>query len=167
MESLSTLINQDNNLVDSVKLPDQPERLEWLPPGWLMETKIRYKGESIGHKDKYYIDPETGRRFRSKREVQEYVKNGGAQGTEGRPYKRLKTNKKDTAKTMPSKSSEAIPPINFDDDEPPEKVRWVLGNSTGDLWIPFIGEQRVPENIRLQWATMYNPLFSKSGDSKS
>ncbi|KAF5180719.1 hypothetical protein FRX31_029694, partial [Thalictrum thalictroides] len=104
----------------------------------------------------YYIDPETGRRFWSKREVREYVKNGGAQGTEGRPYKRLKTNKKDTAKTMPSKSSEAIPPINFDDDEPLLEIYGYL-----------IVEQRVPENIRLQWAAMYNPLFSKSGGSKS
>ncbi|KAF5192646.1 hypothetical protein FRX31_017767, partial [Thalictrum thalictroides] len=47
-----TQLNQDNNLVDSAKLPDQPERPESLPPGWLMETKIRDKGKSIGHKDK-------------------------------------------------------------------------------------------------------------------
>ncbi|KAF5188275.1 hypothetical protein FRX31_022137, partial [Thalictrum thalictroides] len=99
----------------------------------------------------YYREPIKGRKFRSKREVLEFVHNGGAHG---RSPKRLK-NKEDSPNTLPSKSSQARP-INFDSDE--QKVRWVRGNSTGNSWMPFIGDEMVPEHIRLQWATMYNPL---------
>ena len=35
-----------------------------LPPGWVVEHKVRQAGESAGKSDKYYVSP-AGRRFRS------------------------------------------------------------------------------------------------------
>ncbi|KAJ7521345.1 hypothetical protein O6H91_19G049000 [Diphasiastrum complanatum] len=49
---------------------------DWLPDGWTAEIRTREMGNTAGTKDKYYVDPTTGRRFRSKNEVMEYVETG-------------------------------------------------------------------------------------------
>ncbi|KAL3645282.1 hypothetical protein CASFOL_010462 [Castilleja foliolosa] len=43
-----------------------------LPPGWVKEIRTKRKGSKI-RKDPYYIDPVTGRHFRSMREVFRYL----------------------------------------------------------------------------------------------
>ena len=43
-----------------------------LPPGWRVLEKVRCAGGSIGTRDKYWFSP-NGRRFRSKREIREYL----------------------------------------------------------------------------------------------
>ncbi|KAJ7533701.1 hypothetical protein O6H91_13G060500 [Diphasiastrum complanatum] len=49
---------------------------DWLPDGWTTEIRIRELGNTAGTKDKYYVDPSNGRRFRSKKEVMEYLQTG-------------------------------------------------------------------------------------------
>ncbi|KAJ6964276.1 hypothetical protein NC652_002532 [Populus alba x Populus x berolinensis] len=48
----------------------------WLPPGWVVEDRVRTSGATAGTRDKYYIEPVSGRRFRSKKEVQYYLETG-------------------------------------------------------------------------------------------
>ncbi|PIA39125.1 hypothetical protein AQUCO_02700363v1 [Aquilegia coerulea] len=133
---------------------DPEKNPEWLPPGWKVEVRVRDNGKSAGSKDTYYREPIKGRKFRSKREVLEFVENDGHVL---RSHKRLKTKKEESPNPLPAKSSQARP-YDYFSDEPPEKVRWVLGDS-GDSWIPFIGDEMVPEHVRLQWAAMFNPLY--------
>ncbi|RWR91927.1 methyl-CpG-binding domain-containing protein 13 [Cinnamomum micranthum f. kanehirae] len=49
------------------------DRPEWLPEGWKVEIKTRKGGWTAGRKDKYYIDPMTGCKLRSKDEVIRYL----------------------------------------------------------------------------------------------
>ncbi|KAJ6824999.1 methyl-CpG-binding domain-containing protein 13 [Iris pallida] len=42
---------------------------EWLPPGWIVEIRVRMGGGSAGEKYKCYYDPITGSRFYSKAQV--------------------------------------------------------------------------------------------------
>ncbi|XXG85311.1 hypothetical protein AAC387_Pa11g0413 [Persea americana] len=49
------------------------DRPEWLPEGWKVEIKTRKGGWTAGRKDKYYIDPMTGCKLRSKEEVIRYL----------------------------------------------------------------------------------------------
>lgn len=48
----------------------------WLPVGWITEIKTRKAGITAGTKDKYYKDPISGHRFRSKNEVMSYLQTG-------------------------------------------------------------------------------------------
>eukprot|EP00250_Pteridium_aquilinum_P013416 c21329_g1_i2 orf=528-2447(-) len=50
----------------AVEVIDSPD---WLPQGWVTELKTRGSGNSAGSKDKYYVDPMSNRRFRSRKEV--------------------------------------------------------------------------------------------------
>ncbi|KAJ6851699.1 methyl-CpG-binding domain-containing protein 13 [Iris pallida] len=49
---------------------------EWLPPGWIMEIRVRKSGGRPGGKYKYYYDPFTGSRFNSKAEVFRFLESG-------------------------------------------------------------------------------------------
>ncbi|XP_047319129.1 methyl-CpG-binding domain-containing protein 5-like [Impatiens glandulifera] len=53
-----------------------PERPDWLPEGWGFDFRIRNSGVSAGTYDRYYIDPVSNRRFRSKKEVEHYLETG-------------------------------------------------------------------------------------------
>ncbi|XP_060966754.1 methyl-CpG-binding domain-containing protein 7 isoform X3 [Cannabis sativa] len=45
-----------------------------LPDGWIIETKVRTSGATAGRIDRYYVEPGTGRQFRSSREVERHLK---------------------------------------------------------------------------------------------
>ncbi|CAO2840668.1 unnamed protein product [Amaranthus hypochondriacus] len=49
---------------------------DWLPPDWTCIERVRASGATAGTRDKYYIEPGTKRRFRSKKEVEHYLKTG-------------------------------------------------------------------------------------------
>ncbi|KAF9602613.1 hypothetical protein IFM89_030219 [Coptis chinensis] len=50
-------------------------REEGLPPGWILETKFSGPGSNF-RKDKYYIDPSSGYKFRSRLSVYRYLESG-------------------------------------------------------------------------------------------
>eukprot|EP00252_Welwitschia_mirabilis_P015403 TRINITY_DN3385_c0_g1_i2.p1 TRINITY_DN3385_c0_g1~~TRINITY_DN3385_c0_g1_i2.p1 ORF type:complete len:311 (+),score=52.44 TRINITY_DN3385_c0_g1_i2:228-1160(+) len=49
---------------------------DWLPPGWITEIKIRDGGVSHGGIDRFFYDPVSNHRFRSKREVLNFLETG-------------------------------------------------------------------------------------------
>ncbi|KAE8656812.1 Detected protein of confused Function [Hibiscus syriacus] len=126
----------------------------WLPTGWLIEDRVRSSGATAGLVDKYYVDPFSGRKFRSKKEVLYYLETGmpppkKKKGTEtsgsedaGRGNSGGKKQKK------PDKKSK---PLNFDFVNMPQKVDWLLTNASEDFWIPFFGDGQVAEPTRQDW----------------
>nr|7FEO_A Chain A, Methyl-CpG-binding domain-containing protein 5 [Arabidopsis thaliana]7FEO_B Chain B, Methyl-CpG-binding domain-containing protein 5 [Arabidopsis thaliana] len=48
----------------------------WLPPDWRTEIRVRTSGTKAGTVDKFYYEPITGRKFRSKNEVLYYLEHG-------------------------------------------------------------------------------------------
>ncbi|XP_015160105.1 uncharacterized protein [Solanum tuberosum] len=53
-----------------------PDRLKWLPNNWTFETKVRTGGLSVGQKDRYYFELVSGSKFRSKPQVDDFLKTG-------------------------------------------------------------------------------------------
>uniref|UniRef100_A0A0D6QZI1 MBD domain-containing protein n=2 Tax=Araucaria cunninghamii TaxID=56994 RepID=A0A0D6QZI1_ARACU len=106
---------------------------DWLPPGWRTELKTREAGSSAGLKDKYYYDPVSQRRFRSKVEVLTYLETGKV----GRH--RPKTEREVGRKR---KSGLFYNAASLDPNIKLTKVRWVLDDSDGS-WIPFVNEEEL------------------------
>ncbi|KAG5581534.1 hypothetical protein H5410_052161 [Solanum commersonii] len=52
------------------------DRLKWLPNNWTFKTKVRTGGASAGQKDRYYFEPVSGSKFRSKPQVDDFLKTG-------------------------------------------------------------------------------------------
>jgi len=53
-----------------------PDRPKWLPNNWTFETKVRTDGASVGQKDRYYFESVTRSKFRSKPQVDDFLKTG-------------------------------------------------------------------------------------------
>ncbi|XP_018815408.1 methyl-CpG-binding domain-containing protein 5-like [Juglans regia] len=142
--------------VAAAPLPD------WLPPGWLVEDRVRSSGASAGVIDRYFFEPVSGRRFRSKNEVLYFLETGtkrkkgklgensdaDTMGSEGQKEKKSATKAKSSA-------------LKFDYLNVPEKVQWVLTDSSQGSWAPYIGEEKVPESTMQEWAAAFTAATSK------
>ncbi|KAJ8630514.1 hypothetical protein MRB53_023837 [Persea americana] len=51
-------------------------RPDWLPEGWEMDVRLRKDGATAGIRDRYYHEPRSGRRFRSRKEVEKFIQTG-------------------------------------------------------------------------------------------
>ncbi|KAG5517188.1 hypothetical protein RHGRI_037825 [Rhododendron griersonianum] len=122
-----------------------PERPNWLPEGWRMECKVRTSGATAGSFDRYYIEPASGRRFRSKVEVDYFLQTGNKPNKKAKPD--ADANRQEKSGSKKKKSA----PLNFDFNNPPEKVRWVLTDAVKDQWTPFVGDKIIPKSTRQEW----------------
>lgn len=55
-----------------------------------------------------------------------------------------------------------LPPPNFDWNNCPEQVQWVLKDASTNTWIPYINNEEVPESVRKEWAAALEYLKYKS-----
>ncbi|KAF5744601.1 Methyl-CPG-binding domain protein 5 putative isoform 1 [Tripterygium wilfordii] len=138
-----------------------------LPSGWLVEDRIRNNGATAGTVDKYYIDPVSGFKFRSKKEVFEFLETGT-------PRKKRKAGELSDADKntsggsvkRKSKKSDAKA-LNFDYGNVPEKVEWVLADSLQDSWTPYIGDVKVSEPRKREWMAAFASPMTKSGSGRT
>ncbi|CAN6692692.1 unnamed protein product [Malus baccata var. baccata] len=134
----------------------------WLPQGWSVQEKVRSSGATAGSTDRYYIDPVSGRRFRSKIEVLRFLETGTAKKAKTENASVDKTSvegsgsQKKKSSTKPKTSA-----LNFDYNNVPEKVEWVLTATSGESWTPFIDNKKVPESTSKEWAAAFALVPSK------
>ncbi|KAG8663056.1 hypothetical protein MANES_01G173632v8 [Manihot esculenta] len=133
--------------------PGASESANWLPPGWLVEDRVRTSGATAGTVDKYYIEPVTGRKFRSKKEVQYYLETGTL-----KKKKRVTENSEDdvnppegTGSHKKASKNAKRPEIKFDYLNVPDRIEWVLTDANGDVWTPFVGGKKVAEYEKQNW----------------
>ncbi|CAA7032212.1 unnamed protein product [Microthlaspi erraticum] len=119
----------------------------WLPPGWTVEDKVRTSGATAGSVDKYYHEPITGRKFRSRTE------NFDGHGS---------SNKSSRKAREPPPPSPPPPPLNFDFENPPEKVSWSMANAGDEAWTPFIGDDKVQDSVRRDWCTAFTAVTTQN-----
>ncbi|KAL0784944.1 hypothetical protein Bca101_001189 [Brassica carinata] len=141
----------------------------WLPDGWRVEDKVRTSGATAGSVDKYYYEPVTGRRFRSRTEVLYYLEHGttpkkGSKKADFNPdhlegQGRNKSSRK--AKEQPPPPPPPRP-LNFDFENAPEKVSWSMANSGDEAWSPFLGEDKVQDSVRLDWCAAFTAVTTKN-----
>ncbi|EEF29524.1 methyl-CpG-binding domain-containing protein 5 [Ricinus communis] len=127
----------------------------WLPPGWLVEDRVRASGATAGTVDKYYIEPVTGRRFRSKKEVQYFLETGtkkktkrGMENSEGDVNF---TESPGSQKSKKASKNAKVQKRNFDYLNVPDRIEWALIDANQDAWTPFLGGQKVAEYDRQNW----------------
>ncbi|KAE8023302.1 hypothetical protein FH972_009015 [Carpinus fangiana] len=145
-----------------------PAAPDWLPPGWYTEDRVRSSGATAGLVDRYYFDPVSGSRFRSKTEVLYFLETG----TKRKKKKLMENSDADTMesqkqkgsggqkqKKSPAKAKSSV--LKFDFLNVPEKVNWVFTNSSQGSWAPFIGDKKVSESITREWATAFTVLTSR------
>ncbi|KAM7502320.1 hypothetical protein LguiB_001224 [Lonicera macranthoides] len=144
--------------------PAMMERPDWLPEGWRMDFRVRSSGVSAGSVDRYYIEPANGRRFRSKKEVLYFLETGEKQkkratpdGPDATPSPGGKEKKEKKEKKSSSKTKKP-PPINFDFNHPPETVSWTFTDTAKDTWDPSVGEEKVAESTKKEWAAVFDHI---------
>ncbi|KAL3498491.1 hypothetical protein ACH5RR_041223 [Cinchona calisaya] len=90
----------------SMVVVERKESLEWLPRGWIIESKNRKKGSYAGAIYKYYIDPLT-LEFHSKKDVLRFLKIGDI----GRCPKKIK---RSVLKLVENDVSYTVVPLTLD-----------------------------------------------------
>ncbi|KFK33990.1 hypothetical protein AALP_AA5G087600 [Arabis alpina] len=149
----------------------------WLPPGWTTQEKVRTSGTKAGTVDKFYYEPVTGRKFRSKTEVMYYVEHG----TPKKPGKKAESgetpsehsegqgsikrpNRSRQKANEPPPPPQPPKPLNFDFLNVPEKVTWT---GSKDAWWPVIGDYKIQESVCEDWHRAFTLITSqKHGTTK-
>ncbi|KMT05243.1 hypothetical protein BVRB_7g173840 [Beta vulgaris subsp. vulgaris] len=163
----SSTVDPDSASVDASQPSDQKgeipatPRPDWLPSGWTFVERVRASGASAGSRDKYYVDPVTQRRFRSKKEVLYFIETGmmkkkkndsDADATPGTDSAATPKRKK-----FETKAKDSLKNFNFDD--VPAKVKWELTDIYEGTWRPLSnGVDRVPESSKQEWSAAFTYL---------
>ncbi|KAF4362204.1 methyl-CpG-binding domain-containing protein 5 [Cannabis sativa] len=146
-----------SNSGKGIRKPLEAE-LYWLPPGWTVEVKVRASGASAGTTDRYYFDPVSKRRFRSKKEVLYFLQTGT------RPKRKIDADAASVDNSGEHKqkasTSEKGSVKNFNFSDVPENVQWVLSDSSED-WKAFIGNDQVLESSKRDWLAAFTFLASR------
>ncbi|XP_077232713.1 methyl-CpG-binding domain-containing protein 5-like [Tasmannia lanceolata] len=134
------------------------ETPEWLPAGWVTEVKMRTSGAQAGtKKDRYYYDPTSRKRFRSKKEVFDFLETGTVQRSRPKPkaeeqYDTHTPSGKSRSHERDGSLSKRKRDISFDYVNRPEKVKWVLTDPAEGLWTPYVSEEKVSKPTRRAWS---------------
>ncbi|GMG98264.1 hypothetical protein Nepgr_000104 [Nepenthes gracilis] len=146
--------------------PSPAEVTDWLPLGWRVEFRVRSSGASAGTKDKYYVDPVSNSRFRSKKEVLFFLETGQkkkkrAVNSDGDTPS---ANNSHSQKRKKSASKATVSVKNFNFDDVPAKVKWSLTDVYEGLWRPLLGGvERVAETAKQEWAATFTYLTLQNG----
>ncbi|XP_010454932.1 PREDICTED: methyl-CpG-binding domain-containing protein 6 [Camelina sativa] len=141
----------------------------WLPSGWRVEDKVRTSGATAGSVDKYYYEPNTGRKFRSRNEVLYYLEHGtskkGAKKAENTDFNSDHFEGQGSSNRASRKAKEPPappPPLDFDFKNPPGKVSWSMGNTREEAWTPIIGDVKVQDSVRQNWSTAFTFITNRN-----
>ncbi|KAH0731659.1 hypothetical protein KY289_002847 [Solanum tuberosum] len=116
------------------------ERPSWLPVDWKFKSVVRMGGATAGLTDHYYYEPLSGKRFRSKIAVLDFL------------------SKKGDSETPKAKNKEVETTFFFDSTNPPESVCWTLTDSNEDTWKPSINGDMISEMEKQQWDVVFSSV---------
>ncbi|ESQ42420.1 hypothetical protein EUTSA_v10014530mg [Eutrema salsugineum] len=142
-----------------------PGDSNWLPPGWRVEDKVRTSGATAGSVDKYYYEPITGRKFRSRTEVLYYLEHGTSKrGGSSKKAENTDSHSDHIEGQVSNRSSRKArpPPLKFDFENPPEKVSWSMANAGEEAWIPFLGDDKVQDSVSRDWCTAFTAITTQN-----
>ncbi|KAK9755228.1 hypothetical protein RND81_01G011200 [Saponaria officinalis] len=156
----------DQKTGSSVDVTNEANRPDWVPSGWKFKEYLRTSGASAGTRDKYFIDPVTNRRFRSKKEVFRYLENGMTPNQKRKPADNSDAHtlmKTDTPKRKKPEPKAKLSIENFKFDEVPEKVTWKLTDVYLGTWSPQTNAiDNVPESSKQEWHSAFRYLTLKN-----
>ncbi|CAA7036724.1 unnamed protein product [Microthlaspi erraticum] len=144
---------------------------DWLPADWTTQVRTRTSGTKAGMVDKFYYEPVTGQKFRSKNEVLYYLKHGTTikaakksengytptKNSEGQGSKKRKNKSNKKANEPPPK------PLDFDFLDVPEKVTWTGTIGSKEDWWPSIGDYKIEESVSQDWDRAFTFVTQNNG----
>ncbi|KAK6926973.1 Methyl-CpG DNA binding [Dillenia turbinata] len=153
MKTETSLPQQQSLSTDKIRslIAAQPNTLDWLPDDWLVDYKVRQSGASAGQIDRYYIEPRSGCRFRSKNEVLLFLKTG----TKLTPNKYSKIGATSFANCDGYKKERLNSGERSKIANVPAKVTWILSGPPEGSWMPFLGGEKVPALDLQDWAAKF------------
>ncbi|GFP82355.1 methyl-cpg-binding domain-containing protein 7 [Phtheirospermum japonicum] len=140
-----------------------------LPDGWIVEeVPRRYNGWA----DKYYYEPETGRKFRSLVAVERHLAELDENAPLAKTLEEIKENKplskvfkleslakvSENYKKKVSEENAHAQASSFIG--PPMKVKWVLASPQGDAWNAYVADTLIPEVVKQQWAKRFKHFMN-------
>ncbi|XP_065866468.1 uncharacterized protein [Euphorbia lathyris] len=142
-----------------------------MPSRWDVEEKPPNNISYAGTVDRTYIEPGTGKRFRSLISVERHTGEGSRRAATPKPHQLYLTDgKQHTTMAKASTPGDHSPSSSFGCEKastirprkPPANVKWVL-SPVGSIWKPFINDSLVPESLKRKWSqafvhTLYNGL---------
>ncbi|KAM1040228.1 hypothetical protein ACFX2I_029454 [Malus domestica] len=147
-----------------------------LPDGWEIEEKPRRKSRVI---DKTYIEPVTGRQFRSLVAVERYLTEANEEVplkalmpatkssiSSGSCHQKTKSSAESEPQNVGSSSlkrnisGENDRPSELNFGRPPAKVKWVLRRPGGNMWNPVIDDSKVPDSVKQSWSESFKSSLS-------
>ncbi|OAY51766.1 methyl-CpG-binding domain-containing protein 7 isoform X2 [Manihot esculenta] len=152
-----------------------------LPEGWVVKEKRRSNINKAGVIDRHYIEPGTGKRFRSLASVKRHLteqkqyeatpKSSNQEDqlhlTDGRECKAMLKAFK-LGDQSPSKCSDSAKKNDSGDEvvssildlcSPPAKVKWVLSPG-GSIWSPFIDDTLVEDSLKQKWSETFQWILN-------
>ncbi|KAL2898984.1 Methyl-CpG-binding domain-containing protein 5 [Bienertia sinuspersici] len=113
------------------------------------------------HPKQYYLELATQRRFRSKKEVLYYLETGSTKKRKNADSDADTTPTTESAagkkKKSEGKAKKSLKNFNFDD--VPAKVKWVLSDIYEGTWRPLMnGADRVAESAKQEWTAAFTFL---------
>lgn len=112
-----------------------------LPDGWIVEEKPR---KNSGRIDRFYIEPGTGKKFRSLPAVETYL-NGGTV---------------DSGQILANPDGTGFESVDIDPN-PPEKVKWVLTGPVGSMFSAHVSGSDVSSSLQKTWSEAFVSLIQE------
>ncbi|XP_060169895.1 methyl-CpG-binding domain-containing protein 5-like [Lycium barbarum] len=137
------------------------ERPSWLPESWKVETRVRTSGATAGTVDRYYYEPVSGRKFRSKNEVQYFLETGGKRkkgNTSGDATTPPETTPNSKKQKKSASKTKKITSFYFDSANPPQSMCWIQTDSYADTWAASCNGSMVPETRKQEWAAVFSTV---------
>ncbi|KAJ8552021.1 hypothetical protein K7X08_028464 [Anisodus acutangulus] len=136
------------------------ERPSWLPESWKLETKVRASGATAGTVDRYYYEPVSGCKFRSKNEVLYFLETGGKRkkGTPGSDATPSETTPNSKKQKKSGSKAKKITSFYFDSANPPQSVCWVQTDSSADTWAPSCNGSMIPGSRKQEWDAVFSSV---------
>ncbi|CAI0539745.1 unnamed protein product [Linum tenue] len=159
-----------NGTPESSRSRPRVSETSWLPPGWVVEDRVRSSGATAGTRDKYYYDPVSRRRFRSKREVQYFLETGSvkkqkrAENSDANANSFLKSAEgSSTQKSKtPKKEARVASHLDFNFSNVPDSVEWILADANKGTWTPFVAGKKPPDSERQIWDVTFTYLAART-----
>ncbi|KAJ8618259.1 hypothetical protein MRB53_014445 [Persea americana] len=129
------------------------ERPTWLPDGWIMDVRRRTSSKREGYTDRYYYNPNIHHRFRSRKEVESFLKTETTR--ENKPKPKQVESHNDRNENSPK----------FNSKNCPTKVSWVLSNYGQGLWTPYVNSEEVPKSTKSLWVAKMEDIINDVNNS--
>ncbi|XP_019186584.1 PREDICTED: methyl-CpG-binding domain-containing protein 6-like [Ipomoea nil] len=127
-----------------------------LPADWGVDEVARSDGSKS---DKYYLEPGTGRRFRSLRDVERHL-NGETVSRRRKSSELISPNNRPGGEILTSREECLESP-------PPSKVNWALANPQGDAWNPSIGDTLISDAVKREWRKRFVSAINNAEESSA